>query len=661
MNPVQELGAIPATDISQGVHFSLFSATARSVRVAVFEPVTGRLRGLFPLSKAHHGIWSAAVAEARSGDYYVYHVGHTHEIRVGHYHNARHGLIDPYARQLAATGGLCGMPDLVGVIRDADQTPLTFPKPAVPWSETVIYEAHVKGLTQLNDAVPEAHRGKYLGVCEAPVIEHLKSLGITTLELMPCQAMMDEVWLARKGLTNYWGYNPAALMAPTARYAIDDPVAEFRTMVERIHEAGIEVIVDLVFNHTAEGDSTGPVISFKGIDVASYYLIDDREEEPFVNYTGCGNTMNAMHPRVIQLWMDALRVWYRELGVDGFRFDLGVTLGRHGEQFLAEHPFFIAMMQDPDLRHAKIIMEPWDLGPNGYQVGRFPGDFAEWNGSFRDSIRTYVRGDGGTLQEFATQFVASFDQHFQEKDRTETSVNFITAHDGFTLEDLVSYQNKHNDANRENNRDGCHENHSRNYGVEGPTEKPTILEMRLIQKRNFLTVLALAKGIPMLLMGDEMGRSQQGNNNAYCQDNEISWFNWQSRPDRDLQSLWQRLVALRREYAWLYAATTRIHWYRPDGEFMAQADWEKWYARSVGCHFLSSSGHQVFMIFNMHDGEIDYRLPHTAGESSAEQGYRMLLDTTRMGNAADTTPDSTQLVTEYLSAPHSIAIFASDG
>ncbi|MDX1695127.1 MAG: alpha-amylase family glycosyl hydrolase, partial [Ketobacteraceae bacterium] len=501
--------------------------------------------------------------------------------------------------------------------------------------------------------VPEAHRGKYLGVCEPAVIEHLRSLGITTLELMPCQAMMDEVWLAGKGLTNYWGYNPVALMAPSMRYAVRDPVTEFRTMVNRLHEAGIEVIVDLVFNHTAEGDSTGPVLSFKGIDVAAYYLTDDRHAEPFVNYTGCGNTMNAMHPRVIQLFMDSLRVWYSELGVDGFRFDLGVTLGRHRDHFLTDHPFFIAIQQDPLLRHAKVIMEPWDLGPHGYQVGKFPGSFAEWNGSFRDCVRTYIRGDRNTLQEFATQFVAPFDKHFQEKDRTETSVNFVTAHDGFTLQDLVSYEHKHNQANGELNRDGCHENHSRNYGTEGTTDNPDILRTRLIQKRNFLTVLALAKGIPMLLMGDEMGRSQQGNNNAYCQDNETSWFDWTSDQHRDLRGFWQKLLQIRRKYCWLYQGTTRIHWHRPDGAAMGVHDWEKPYARSVGCHFQNTSGDQFFMIFNMHDGEIDYQLPHTGNGEEKEQAYRLLMDTTRL----DDTADCGRVVSAYVSAPHSISLF----
>lgn len=661
MKPLQEPGAIPLNSKGQGVRFSLYSSTARAVKVAVFDPALARLKGIFALLKTHNECWSAEVNCAEAGDYYVFHVAHTHEIRVGHYYNARHGLTDPYARELVATGGQCGMPELVSVVREPLSAVPQESKPSVPWRDTVIYEAHVKGLTRLCDDIEPALRGKYLGVCQPPVIEHLKSLGITTLELMPCQAMMDELWLQRKGLTNYWGYNPVAMMAPTSRYAVEDPVTEFRTMVDTLHGAGIEVVVDLVFNHSAEGDSTGPVVSFKGIDVAGYYLINDRHKEPFVNYTGCGNSFNAMNPRVIQLWMDTLRLWYRELGVDGFRFDLGVTLGRQGEHFLTNHPFFIAMEQDPELRHAKIIMEPWDLGPNGYQVGKFPTTFAEWNGSFRDTVRTYIRGDGGTLQEFATQFVASFDKHFQEKDRGESSVNFITAHDGFTLQDLVSYQDKHNEANGENNRDGCHENHSRNYGEEGDSDNPDVLKMRLAQKRNFLTVLALAKGIPMLLMGDEMGRTQKGNNNAYCQDNELSWFNWQTDKQRDLRGLWRTLTTLRKAHCWIHQPATRIHWYRPDGKFMAQSDWEKWYARSVGCHFHGAGGKTLFIIFNMHHGEIEYQLPHTATDDTFE--YRLLLDTARFQDSKETAETSVEpkMVRSYLASSHSISLFVGLG
>ena len=593
-------------------------------------------------------------------------------MRVGHYYNDRHGLLDPYARQLKKTGGRCGMPGLVSVVTPERESIPEASKPSIPWEETVIYEAHIKGLMQLCDRVDPALRGTYLGACQPTVIDHLKSLGITTLELMPCQAMMDELWLQRKGLTNYWGYNPVAMMAPTARYAREDPVSEFRAMVDGLHQAGIEVIVDLVFNHTAEGDSTGPVIAFKGIDPATYYLVDDRAKESFVNYTGCGNTLNAMNSQVIQLWMDSLRVWCRELGVDDFRFDLGVTLGRHHDQFLADHPFFIAMRQDPFLRYAKIIVEPWDLGPHGYQVGKFPMPFAEWNGSFRDSVRTFIRGDGGALQEFASQFVASYDRHFQEKDRRHTSINFVTAHDGFTLQDLVSYQDKHNDANGENNRDGCHYNYSRNYGVEGPSDQLTILHTRLIQKRNFLCVLALAKGIPMLLMGDEMGRTQQGNNNAYCQDNALSWFHWQTDRHHDLRGLWSRLLQLRQTYRWIYQATTRIHWYRPDGKLMGQGDWEKWYARSVGCHFQSVAGDALFIIFNMHNGEIDYELPHTVTGISYD--YRLLIDTSSFEEPEHVSVDGgvtppTELTApgphsrtykRYMAASHSMVLFAGD-
>lgn len=659
MNPIHDLGAIPVTGARKGVRFSLYSASARHVKVAVYDQSTYKLKGIYSLERDNLGSWSGLVTSARVGDFYVYHVGHMHEVRIGHYFNARHGLLDPYARELEATEGVCGLPELVNVIREPQINSFNHTKPAVPWHDTVIYEAHVKGLTALCQAVPEEIRGTYLGVCHPYIIEHLQSLGVTTLELMPCQAMMDELWLQRKGLTNYWGYNPVVFMAPTARYAKQDTLAEFTHMVNKLNEAGIEVIVDLVFNHTAEGDSSGPVIALKGIDPATYYLIDDREKEPFVNFTGCGNTLNATHSKVVQLWMDALRVWYLELGVDGFRFDLGVTLGRHGEHFNPDHPFFVALQQDHELKHAKIIMEPWDLGPNGYQVGKFPASFAEWNGSFRDTVRTYIRGDGGALQEFAAQFVATFDKHFQEKDRTETSINFVTAHDGFTLRDLVSYQSKHNDANGEKNQDGCHENFSRNYGVEGDTDKPNIRKIRLMQKRNFLTVLALAKGVPMLLMGDEIGRTQKGNNNAYCQDNEISWVDWQVETNNDLRKCWRNLVQIRRDYAWIYQPTTAIHWNRPDGQPMGRSDWEKWYARSVGCQFLGVDGQKLFIIFNMHDGEIEYKLPDKPiAHGNDSLRYYCLLDTSKDADIELSKVMREKAHVRYIAAPHSISVFS---
>lgn len=654
MNPAVALGAIPVNQgqgaHTTGVYFSLYSSQALAVKVAIYDPGTCKLKSIQSLQKYSGDIWKIFTQDACIGDYYVYHVSLKAQLKVGYYYNYRHGLIDPYAKKIIKTQQRCGLPELVGVVCEPFNTVSAESKPPLLWQDTVIYEAHVKGLTMLNPHIPEHQRGKYLGVCHPSVIDHLKSLGVTTLELMPCQAMIDEPWLAKKGLTNYWGYNPISFMAPTQRYAIKDSVSEFKAMVAGLHSAGLEVIVDLVFNHTAEGDLNGPVISLKGIDPHSYYLMQANNKEPFVNYTGCGNTLNAMHPRVIQLWMDALRYWYNELGVDGFRFDLGVTLGRNKNKFEPCHAFFIAIQQDPDLRHAKLIFEPWDLGPNGYQIGKFPAGFAEWNGSFRDTVRAYVRGDGGALREFTTQFVSSFDRHFTTKGREEAAINFVTAHDGFTLHDLVSYQDKHNQDNGENNRDGSNHNLSRNYGVEGETNRTDIQNIRRIQKKNFLTILCLAKGIPMLLMGDEVGRTQYGNNNTYCQDNEINWLSWQVDELHDLREFWTDKIELRQEFSWIYQPGVSIGWHRPDAKPMEQEDWNKWYARSVGCSFKNKQGDHLFIIFNMHDGEIEYKLPY----EQIDQSCKILFDTSK---DEKTHKYVSELEDVYLSSPHSITAF----
>ncbi|MCG8668981.1 MAG: glycogen debranching protein GlgX [Pseudomonadales bacterium] len=661
MNPAPVLGVTLNKDGSQltGAHFALYSAAAFSINIAIYDPHTCRLKSMLPLKKENGDIWCVDTNDVSFGDYYVFLVTLNTERELGKFYNKRKALLDPYAKKVVSTDGRCGLPELVAEVVDNDFDWQGVTKPAVSWHDTIIYEAHVKGLTQLCEQVEPELRGRYLGVCHPLVINHLKSIGVTTLELMPCQAMLDELWLESKGLTNYWGYNPISFFSPSARYARKDSVNEFKSMVRELHRAGIEVVVDLVFNHTAEGNLDGIVLSMKGIDPDAYYLTDASVDELFINFTGCGNTLNAAHPRVVQLWMDALRYWYNELGVDGFRFDLGVTLGRQLDQFNPHHPFFVALQQDPCLKQSKLIFEPWDLGPNGYQLGQFPAMSAEWNGKFRDTMRAYVRGDGGSLQDFSTQFVASYDKHFHLKDRRKSSINFITAHDGFTLNDLVSYQEKHNELNGEKNRDGCHENFSRNYGVEGATDKIAVNQMRLKQKRNFLAVLALSKGVPMLLMGDELGRSQNGNNNAYCQDNEISWFDWQVDDSQDMRSFWNILLGTRARFSWVYESTTDIYWFRPDAELMNQQDWEKWYARSVACCFEKETGERLLLIFNMHDGEITYQLPcvedHEDESLTIQAPYEFVFDTAKPENVWPTVNVGNH---RYISAPHSIAAFS---
>ncbi len=472
--------------------------------------------------------------------------------------------------------------------------------PRIPYHETVIYEAHVRGLTLRHPEVPLHQRGTYAGLAHPAVIEHLRRIGVTAVELLPVHQFIAEQAMVARGLTNYWGYNTIGFLAPHNRYCSagqrGEQVGEFKTMVKALHQAGIEVILDVVYNHTAEGDGRGPTLSFRGIDNKAYYRVDDREPWRYIDYTGCGNSLNVRHPHSLQLIMDSLRYWILEMHVDGFRFDLASALARELHDVDRLSTFFDLVQQDPVVSQVKLIAEPWDVGEGGYQVGNFPPLWTEWNGKYRDTVRDYWRGQPATLPDFASRLTGSSDLYETSGRRPVASINFVTCHDGFTLADLVSYNDKHNEANGEDNRDGTDDNRSWNCGVEGPAEDPKIVELRARQQRNFLTTLFLSQGIPMLLAGDEMGRTQGGNNNAYCQDNEISWVDWsRAATERDLMAFTHRLGKLRRQHpvfrrrrfftgAFVAGAdrgASDIAWLTPAGDEMTEADWSASYAKSM--------------------------------------------------------------------------------
>jgi glycogen operon protein len=510
-------------------------------------------------------------------------------------------------------------------------------RPNVPWHETVIYELHVKGFTMRHPEVPPQLRGTYAALASSPVIEYLRRLGVTTVELMPVHAFIDDRSLVQKGLRNYWGYNSIGYFAPDSRYGGERPVSEFKSMVKALHSAGIEVVLDVVYNHTGEGDHLGPTLCFRGIDNASYYRLKPGESRYYVDYTGCGNTLNLVHPRVLQLIMDSLRYWVTEMHVDGFRFDLASALARELHEVDRLGAFFDIVRQDPVLSQVKLIAEPWDLGEGGYQVGNFPGGWTEWNDKYRDAMRAYWKGDGGVIGEFARRLTGSSDLYEQSGRRPHASINFITAHDGFTLRDLVSYEHKHNEANLEDNRDGHNNNLSWNSGVDGDTEDAGINALRAQRSRNFLATLLLSQGVPMLTAGDEIGRTQRGNNNAYCQDNEVSWVDWNLTDDRRrLLEFVQRLTRLRREHPVFRrrrffegrpiqgSGVKDIMWLKPDGTEMSDEEWQRDFARSLGV-LLAGEGlaetdargravtdANFLILFNSHHEEIAFTLPNHA-------------------------------------------------
>ena len=552
----------------QGVNFAVFSDAATRIELCLFSPDGRREIARLALPERTGAVWHGYVPGLRPGALYGYRAHGPYEPDRGHRFNPQKLLADPYARGFHGTWA--AVPETLGYdvsAPDADSSPSPVdsapfvpksvvpevetpwsgtPPPRRPWSETVIYEAHVKGLTQRLPGVPAALRGTYEALgCDA-VLSHLQGLGITTLELLPVQAFLDDGFLVERGLRNYWGYNTLGYFALEPRYFGPKGVAGFRQAVDRLHAAGIEVILDVVYNHTAEGDQRGPTLSFRGLDNAAYYHLQANHARYYVNDTGCGNTVAVSHPYVLRMVMDSLRYWVRVMGIDGFRFDLATTLGREAHGFDPHGGFFDALRQDPELSRCKLIAEPWDIGPGGYQLGGFPADWGEWNDRFRDTSRKFWRGDAHAAQDLAGSFLGTAPVFDRPGRKTFSSVNFVAAHDGFTLADVTRYRDKHNEANGERNADGHGHNLSDNCGVEGVTDDPAILARRTQRVRNLLATLFLSQGTPMLLAGDELGRTQHGNNNTYCQDNETSWIDWQAA-DAGLLAFTQKLIAVRHD------------------------------------------------------------------------------------------------------------------
>jgi isoamylase len=667
-----------ATWDGEGVNFAVFSQHATAVEVCLFDPdnpavETARAR----LREVTAHVWHGYVPGLQPGQLYGFRVDGPYEPRNGLRFNPFKLLLDPYARAVAGkpdwTHPLFGYPlghpdgDLGG--RDEGDSAPGMPRGVVvdgaydwegdrplrtPWHRTVIYEGHVKGLTMRHPKVPEKLRGTYAGVAHPAVIEHLQSIGVTALELLPVHDFVDDNYLLEKGLRNYWGYNTLNYFAPDARYSGSGDrggqVREFRDMVKALHRAGIEVILDVVYNHTAEGNHLGPTLSFKGIDNPTYYRLVDDDRRYYMDYTGTGNSLDTRHPQVLKMVNDSLRYWVQEMHVDGFRFDLASTLAReeHGVDRLSS--FFDVIHQDPVLSEVKLIAEPWDIGEGGYQVGNFPVLWTEWNGRYRDDVRSYWRSEPAKVDELAYRLTGSSDLYGDDGRKAYASINFVTAHDGFTLHDLVSYNEKHNEANGENNNDGESHNRSYNFGVEGPTDDPAIVAQREKQKRNLLATLLLSQGVPMITAGDEMGRTQGGNNNAYCQDNEISWLDWElDEHRRDLLEFTRRVAALRRDHPifrrrkFFQGRKIRgseledVKWLQPDGQEMDDEAWGAAFVRSFGMLLggdammeWNDQGERVYddtflLLFNAAEDDVPFVLPRTPQPAR----WETVLDTAR--------------------------------
>ncbi|MDQ0850973.1 isoamylase [Arthrobacter sp. B3I9] len=639
-----------------GTNFALFSEAAESVELCLISPEGAETR--VPLVEVDGYVWHCYLPHVLPGQRYGYRITGPYDPARGMRCNPNKLLLDPYAKSI------CGQVDWNPALfaynfgdpdsrNDEDSAPHVMlgvvvnpffdwagdRPPRTPYHRSVIYEAHVKGLTQLHPEIPEEQRGTYAGIAHPAVIGHLQKLGITALELMPVHQFVNDGTLQDKGLSNYWGYNTIGFFAPQNTYSsvgdTGEQVQEFKAMVRELHAAGIEVILDVVYNHTAEGNHLGPTLSFKGIDNAAYYRLVDNDKRYYMDYTGTGNTLNVRHPHSLQLLMDSLRYWVTEMHVDGFRFDLASTLAREFYDVDKLSTFFELVQQDPVVSQVKLIAEPWDVGPGGYQVGNFPPQWTEWNGKYRDTVRDFWRGEPSTLGEFASRLTGSADLYEHSGRRPVASINFVTAHDGFTMRDLVSYNEKHNDANGEGNNDGESHNRSWNCGVEGPTSDPDILSLRARQQRNFIATLLLSQGVPMLLHGDELGRTQQGNNNTYCQDSELSWVHWDQidQPLMEFTAVVSRLRAdhptFRRRRFFDGRPVLRVEgaklpdivWLNAEGAEMLPEDWGNGFDRSIGVflngqgiHGVDSRGRRItdvnfLLYFNAHDDTIKFTLP----------------------------------------------------
>ena len=656
-----------------GVNFAIFSEHGTRVELCLFDSIDAEVESVtIPLQEHTDMVWHGYLPDVRPGQLYGYRVHGPYTPHMGYRFNPHKLVMDPYAKVVGRTvrwheslfGFNFGSDDttfddrdsapyapLAAVIDNAftwgDDQPLR-----TPWHETLIYEMHVKGFTKLNPYIPEPLRGTYLGLASEPAIRHLASLGVTAVELMPVHHHVDDWHLAQRGLSNYWGYNTLSYFAPDVRYASSaspqDAVREFKMMVRALHAANLEVILDVVYNHTAEGNHAGPTLSLRGIDNTSYYRLLPNEPRFYQDFTGCGNTLNMRSPRVLQLIMDSLRYWVKEMHVDGFRFDLASALARELHAVDKLGAFFDIIHQDPVLSQVKLIAEPWDLGEGGYQVGNFPTKWTEWNGKYRDAVRRFWRGDGGVVSELATRLSGSSDLYEQSGRRPYASINFITAHDGFTLADLVSYNTKHNEANAEQNADGENHNLSWNCGVEGSTTDRRVLEMRERQRRNLLATLMMSVGVPMISGGDELGRTQEGNNNAYCQDNEISWTCWENTPERrDYLDFTRRLIRIWKDHPVLRrrkffqgrrirgADVLDIAWLDPSGREMTDETWSSPDVRCLGVRLNGDAidevdergariiGDTLLLLLNGADQPIAFTLPMTA----PEERWETLIDT----------------------------------
>ena len=647
-----------ATWNNHGVNFALFSSHATRVEVCLFDAQSDAEIARYDLPARTGDVWHGLLSPRRAGPgtHYAFCVHGPDEPQNGHRFDATVPLIDPYARELSAR-----LPLRSRVIDHAFHWAGDRP-PTIPWRDSIIYELHVKGFTRLHPAVPEKWRGKYLGLTVAPVIEHLKSIGVTAVELLPCQAFVSEPFLRDRKLTNYWGYNPVAWFAPASEYAVSDAVAEFKTMVRALHSAGIEVILDVVFNHTAEGNESGPLLSLRGIDNSVYYRLNPADLRVYENLTGCGNTVNCEHPRVRALIVDCLRYWVEEMHVDGFRFDLATVLGREAGGFNEQAALFKALRAEPALAYVKLIAEPWDVGLGGYQLGRFPPGWSEWNDRYRDSMRAFWRGDAGKIGEFAERLAGSSDLFRHNGRKPTAGINFVTAHDGMTLNDLVSHNERHNEANLENNTDGHSNELSWNCGIEGPTDDPAIVALRKRQMRNFLAILFLSQGVPMLQAGDEFARTQRGNNNAYCQDNEISWVDWRLRSaNHDLLEFVRLLARLRRLHVELRretflkgaasrAAVKDVTWLNVRGTEMTQSEWQDPELRTLGMWFGEHRGsaEHLLLLVNSADTEQQFGLP----AAPADGPWICLFDTASEGVGAR----SLGPAQSYALKPRSVAV-----
>lgn len=645
-----------------GVNFALFSANATAVELCLFDDNGEQEIARIALTEQTQQIWHVFVHGLKAGQLYGYRVYGSYEPQLGHRFNPNKLLLDPYARQLvgeysdhesnygyelnhkdedlsfskldnAAYVPKCKVVDirpLIVIAAKQSIQPVATRFQPKPLERSIIYEMHVKGFTAAHPEIEPNKRATFAGLATQPAIDYLAELGVTCVELLPVQAFFTEPFLLEKKLTNYWGYNSIGFFAPEPSYLSSDDIGEFRAMVDALHGAGIEVILDVVYNHSAEGSRLGPTFSFRGIDNLSYYRLHPNDKRFYINDTGCGNTLNINHPRMLQLVLDSLRYWVEIMGVDGFRFDLAACLGREAYGFDPGSGFFDALLQDPVLCRVKLIAEPWDIGPGGYQLGNFPVAFSEWNDRYRDTMRRFWRGDHSMLPEFARRFHGSGD-FFEHGGRPPaTSLNFLTSHDGFTLKDLVSYTQRHNLANGEDNRDGHQENFSHHYGIEGETEDSAILALRSRQQRNLLTTLFLSQGVPMLLSGDETGRTQQGNNNAYCQDNELNWFDWSAKGmDTELLAFTQQLIALRKRFPLLCAKRfiheqllaesladtgARLDWFSRQGEQMTKSLWTESMCRSLSVVLsgdLEGQGKQqaLLLMVNADDNPLAFTPP----------------------------------------------------